>query len=82
MIWIILTFVFGWLLCGAWAMRMWEKYVNCVEDDWGLFYSLGLVALIIGWFFIWPERIWTFCKDFVIAFKQALKGKDANGKED
>jgi len=73
---IILTFVFGWLLCGAWTIRMLEKDSDIIEKSkfWlGLFYMTGMVGLIIMWFVIWPKRIWKFCECFVSVFKQALK---------
>lgn len=74
MIWIILTFVFGWLLCGAWAIRMWEKEDNgpFVEPKW-LFYLAAPFVLVITWFFIWPERLWKFGRGVVSAWKQSLK---------
>jgi len=75
MIWIILTIVFGWLLCGAWALRMCEKDDDEVEKYWSPFYTFGLIALVIIWFSIWPERIGEFIENFKSAWKQAMKGK-------
>lgn len=71
MLWIILTLVFGWLLCGAWAIRMDEKDGNKVEDEPWLFYLFGLVGLAIVWFSIWPECIYRFCKGVAKAWREA-----------
>lgn len=73
MIWKILTFVFGWLLCGAWAVRMLNKDDNKVTRDVWAFYVAGLVALIITWFAVWPKRLYRFTKCIKPAWKQALK---------
>ena len=69
MIWKILTFVFGWLLCGAWSIRIEEKKQDYVEDEIWMFYSTGPIGLIIVWLFIWPERIWNFGKGVIEAWK-------------
>lgn len=73
MIWIIATVVLGWLLCSAWALRMDEKENNSVQDDWWVFYSLGPIGLIIGWFFVWPGRIKDICKCIYDAWKDMRK---------
>lgn len=71
MIWIILTFVFGWLLCSAWAIRMTEKYSGCIEDHQWLFYTLGPISLIITWFVFWPKRLWKISKTFIQGVESA-----------
>ncbi len=73
MIWIILTFVFGWLLCGALAIRMAEKDLEKVENDQWLYYSTAPFALIIMWIIIWPSRLGKFAKGIVAAWKEAKK---------
>ena len=73
MTWKILAIVFGWLLCGAWVMRMIDKDGNHVERDIvpiGIFYGLGPLVLLVTWFTIWPKRIWFFTKDVIVAWKK------------
>lgn len=80
MIWIILTSVFGWLLCGAWTIRMIEKADNeLAKGDIKLFlaaYMLGPAILIFAWGTIWPSRLHQFGKGIKTAWKQALKQKE------
>lgn len=73
MTWKILAIVFGWLLCGAWVMRMIDKDSDYVERDIaaiGVFYGLGPLTLLIIWFTIWPARIKVFAKDTIVAWKK------------
>ncbi len=77
MIWVILTFVFGWLLCGAWAIRMEEKNdktVYSISENWPL-YVFGLIGLAIVWLTIWPSRLRAFAKGIKAAWNQALGGQ-------
>ena len=77
--WKILTFVFGWLLCGAWAIRMDEK-ANKEVNVW-LYYICGLIGLVITWFSIWPKRLWKFAKGVAEAWRQALTQNNTEAKE-
>ena len=73
MIWIILTFVFGWLLCAAWAMRMDEKDLGEVEKDIWFYYVLGLIALLVVWLDVWFPRLREFMTGIVKGIKLAYK---------
>lgn len=74
MIWKILTFVFGWLLCGAWAVRMDFKRTGPNGIAFVVAsYILGPLALICVWVMEWPCILGRFIKKFVAAWKQALQ---------
>jgi len=82
MIWVILTFVFGWLLCGAWALRMDEKDgMNVKGNAFWFYYIGGLLGLTVVWLGIWPERIWKFGKGVVNAWKQGMKVENGEAKK-
>ena len=77
MIYKILTIILGWLLCGAWAIRMEEKEASRVVRDWlhiCCFYGFGPIALVIGGFLFWPSRLWKFAKGIGKAWKEAMQG--------
>lgn len=76
MLWIILTFAFGWLLCGAWAIRMGQKskWISLPKAGTGFVFTLyagGPVALVVIWCSIWPARLWKFCKGVAKAWREA-----------
>lgn len=73
MVWIILTFIFGWLLCGMWALRMGEKDDTIVSTTIdGIYHSIfGPIRLFTTFFTIWPDRIVSFYKRFIKAWREA-----------
>ncbi len=74
MVWIILTFVFGWLLCGAWALRMDGKTYGAKVGfllPIVAAYFFGPIILLAFWLEIWPEKIWKFPKRFIAAWQKA-----------
>ncbi len=78
--WIIIS-ALGWLLCGAWAIRMWEKrdYPREVMDNvQAIFtYVAAPVILVVFWFMYWTAILSKFaegvCEAWLKALKQAKK---------
>ncbi len=72
MVWIILTFVLGWLLCGAWGKGIANSDNDLDKDIVWLYYILGPFALVIAIVVdIRNFRLWRFCKGVVKAWKEA-----------
>ncbi len=74
MVWIILTFVFGWLLCGAWALRM-DGKTYAAKEGFPLpivaAYFFGPIVLPVFWLEIWPGKLWKFAKGIATAWQKA-----------
>ena len=65
--------VFGWLLCGAWGIKMTEKRRGCVEKNAWANYLLGPIVFLGEITLHWPPLLWRFCKGVVRAWKEANK---------
>lgn len=75
--WMYISIILFWFLCGSWAIRMEEKADDKVMRSVDSFIrvSIGFFALVITFCEVWLPRLWKFIKDIRLAWKQAIKGE-------
>lgn len=74
--WMYISIILFWFLCGNWAIRMEEKRDNeVIRGESGfIMYFIGCFALLLAFCETWIPRLWKFAKGTRIAWKQARKG--------
>lgn len=76
MIWKILTIVFGWLLCGAWNMRLIERrHTKISRLEAVVYYIFGAIGFAAEWWGYWWPKVHRRITAAIKAFKEADDGE-------
>lgn len=73
--WMYISFIVFWLLCGSWGIRMEEKDTDKVIRGGVsiIMGSIGIFALLITFCEIWLPRFWRFAKGTREALEASLE---------
>lgn len=73
--WISISIILFWLLCGSWAIRMEEKCTQKIVStpDNYICTCFGCLGLIMTFCMNWLPRLWRFIKGVRCAWQAARK---------